>query len=99
MPAVIPVADNPHQSMNVVLGGQSVHMIIRWLPTDARWHLSVRRRTGESILEGIRMVTGVNLAHAAREGFRGIISVEGPGDAGRAAWREGTHILRYDPDL
>lgn len=92
----IPIIDQPRQSLGTIIGGQSVIIRLHWQPYDAHWYIGMRFRDGRSIIEGVRIITGANLADGAREGFIGKLEVEGIDDPGRFAWRDETHRLIYD---
>lgn len=66
---VIPVTPDPYSQFTIDLDGQTIDLTIRWNATLEQWIMNLSGVTFETTVNGITLVTGVNLLgpYAIRE--------------------------------
>lgn len=67
--SIIPVTPEPHQQFTIDLDGETVDLTIRWNATSEQWVMNFVGVTFETTVNGIALVTGVDLLgpYAVRE--------------------------------
>ena len=66
---IIPLTPEPSQEFTIDLDGQTIQLNVRWNATAGQWFMNLVGITFDTIINGITLVTGINLldAYAVRE--------------------------------
>ena len=95
---VIPIENRSGWMASVVLGGQRVDLLVRWVPSEGAWRLTVSQ-SGQTILAAAPLVVGVTIPDPPVQGFNGSFSVSGadnPGAPPTMPWGR-SHNLIWSP--